>query len=397
MCRRCSIDMIASIAAMPIALVAGALLFFVPAPSSDAFELEAQLDGVVDNVHIESDPTSGDSAPYSWHEDVLRPHSEYIRLHVASVDIPANTAASLALRDQTGAIVRRYTIRELQELTPFWTVAVTGDHAQIVVEGDRVPDGFQIVFDKIAYQTEAGAPLSTYGNDRKQPIRDYLDDRIVSEIQSAVAKLLFIKDGLPRVCTGFLFENDLLLTNHHCISDQATCDTAVALFGYQVTPDGRLEAGEQYECLNIDDEKVDYELDYAVVRLARSPGMVWGHLELAGVDPVSAAADASDEENLGLFVVQHPAGYPKMISYKGCGSTAAPVDGRSPGSDFTHRCDTLGGSSGSPIVDLQGRVVGLHHYGFGDGEGQADAWHENRAVRMSRIVPRLEIEDIDCP
>jgi V8-like Glu-specific endopeptidase len=83
------------------------------------------------------------------------------------------------------------------------------------------------------------------------------------------------------------------------------------------------------------------------------------------------------------MVIQHPGGEPKQVSFIACEAIQDPVDGRGPETDFTHTCDTAGGSSGAPVFDLQGRLVGLHHYGFA--EGQIEAWRENRAVRFNRL------------
>jgi hypothetical protein len=57
--------------------------------------------------------------------------------------------------------------------------------------------------------------------------------------------------------------------------------------------------------------------------------------------------------------------------------------GRGIGTDFTHTCDSAGGSSGAPVFDAEGHLVGLHHYGFA--EAQVQEWTENRAVRLERI------------
>lgn len=361
-----------------------------------AFELEAQLDGAVDEVAIELPPAGQATGPPPWHRDVVRPGANYIRLHIARVTVPEGTAATLVLRDASGTRVREYDAGELARRAPFWSAAVIGDHAQLVVEGEHVPPGFVVLVDRVAYQAEAGAPLSTYGEDRKEHVRVYAADPVIWQVQRSVAKLLFMKDGAPRVCTGFLVGDDALMTNHHCISTDIECRSTVALFGYQLTPEGRLDAGRQYECRAVDGGRVDYDLDFAVLELDGRPGEEWGVLALAGEDPPTAAA-GDDEENHGLFIVQHPGGAPKLISWQGCGATAAPVDGRAAGSDFAHRCDTLGGSSGSPVVDLDGRVVGLHHYGFADGEGQAGAWGENRAVRMRSVLERISSAPDPCP
>jgi V8-like Glu-specific endopeptidase len=391
MSRRCS-------ASRPVALAAfAAVLFLARIGSCEALELEAQLDGVVDEVDIEISPPDDAGISFAWHRDVRRPNAEYMRFHVAETSIPADTRASLALRDQTGAVVREYGAPELRERRAFWTAVVPSEQAQIRVTGENVPPGFRIRIDKIAYQAEAGALLSTYGTDRKEHIRNYVNDAVVFHVQSSIAKLIFIKDGAPRVCTGFLLADNELMTNQHCVNEQSVCETTVALFGYQITPDGQLDSGRQYECRAVKTGQVDFELDFAVLELDGDPGSEWGSLTLAANDPEITADGGADEDNLGLFIIQHPSGFPKQVSYKGCGATGVPVEGRAADSDFSHRCDTLGGSSGSPVFDLAGRVVGLHHYGFADGEGQAGAWNENRAVRMQKILERLKTDSAPCP
>ena len=95
-----------------------------------------------------------------------------------------------------------------------------------------------------------------------------------------------------------------------------------------------------------------------------------------GTEPVAGAP---------VFIIQHPAGEPKQISKINCAAGTVPVDGRTSASDFTHTCDTVGGSSGSPVFNETGDLVGLHHYGFNEG----GFWTENRAIRMKRIVDKL--------
>ena len=59
--------------------------------------------------------------------------------------------------------------------------------------------------------------------------------------------------------------------------------------------------------------------------------------------------------------------------------------------DFGHRCDTLGGSSGAPVLDLQsGRIVGLHHWGYLD----SDPDPVNQAVHFRLILDDLRSDHL---
>ena len=90
----------------------------------------------------------------------------------------------------------------------------------------------------------------------------------------------------------------------------------------------------------------------------------------------------------GAFVLQYPLGSPVSIARRNCELFGKPVRGRIESNDlvdFQHKCDTIRGSSGSPIIDQFGKVIGLHHKGFGPG----DVERRNRAVAGPKIVESL--------
>jgi len=120
----------------------------------------------------------------------------------------------------------------------------------------------------------------------------------------------------------------------------------------------------------------DPELDFALLRLAEPSGR-WP-LRLESREP---------SEDQALLIIQHPAGEPKQVSVLDCRVSGAQITGLTTKlTDFGHLCDTLGGSSGSPVQDIKsGTVIGLHHLGFRS--GHADP--VNQAVKIGLIIQRL--------
>ncbi len=118
----------------------------------------------------------------------------------------------------------------------------------------------------------------------------------------------------------------------------------------------------------------DTALDYSLMRLSSS-------------SPYPSLSFGSDPQNNDeLVVIEHPAGEVKQASILDCRVEGASLDGVSQGgTDFGHRCDTLGGSSGSPVMK-GGKVSGLHHLGI-DPSGSILV---NRAVKVSLLLSDIK-------
>ena len=355
-------------------------LFLTVATASGAFAeeekypLEGQVHGAFAARDIALDllpPQDGlEGGPVWWEEEFEEISSDYLRIHLTSIQT-TDDDFTLTVRNRAGETVETLTRTELADVDERWTNVVRGSYALLTLTASRRPQlAFRI--DGFAFHRRGGEILSITEPDDRMHVAHHEDDEVIVRAASPVAKLSYLKKMTPYVCTGFLIADDLLMTNQHCVADQKVCETTVAIFGYQYDAEGYLYPGRQHRCLSVED--INYEHDMAILKLAGAPGKEWGQLQFAAKDPIG------DEE---LLLIQHPAGQPKQVSKKDCTVLEPSADGRSKDTDFSHGCDTIGGSSGSPVLNLQGQVVGLHHYGF----GEKLYWKSNRAVRGSLVKP----------
>jgi Trypsin-like peptidase domain len=201
-------------------------------------------------------------------------------------------------------------------------------------------------------------------------------------------------------CSGVVIRQQpvLLLTNFHCgapdpgLPDSAfwtpdVCNSTTVDFSWD--GDGR---SREYECEKV--VAVSKPLDVAVLKLAplgTDPG-----------PPPPEIAFASHGDG-GLTIIHHPQCASKQIS-RNCAVVDPKVHGWwSPSgteameTDFTHRCDTEGGSSGAPIFDADRRLIGFHHLGFQVVNGQCDRL--NKGVWLSEAKAFLDSipTDLDGP
>lgn len=155
-----------------------------------------------------------------------------------------------------------------------------------------------------------------------------------------------------QLCTAALVAKDKLLTNYHCIPGLAGMTPLEARLelGYLVEND---TAGVKAYGVDISPVEASEPLDYAIVRVRGNPGQEFGTVR------VSRSAPYVRES---LFLVHHPEGQPKTLSRKDCRVQVLRDD------LIIHSCETLGGSSGSPIFDDNTmRLVGLHFAGSPEG------------------------------
>jgi len=182
-------------------------------------------------------------------------------------------------------------------------------------------------------------------------------------------------------CTTWLVSDDVIITNNHCISTAAGAAGAKASFNYI---DGVASASRiYYDCSTF--IKTWSNLDMTALRCAalsgKKPGAVYGKLTVASAN---AATNAS------IYVVHQNCDY---NTTSGC----APTKKFSPGTilnanysstDASYNADTLGGSSGSPVLSTAtNEVIALHHFGFnGDASGRGT---HNSGVRATLIKSAL--------
>jgi hypothetical protein len=213
------------------------------------------------------------------------------------------------------------------------------------------------------------------------------------------------------VGTGFLVAPDLCLTNYHVvwplINQRAEPSGTRLRFDFRRADDGTVVS--EGICFSLADDwlaasrppsAVDTdpagglpaadELDFALLRVAGEPGN----------DPIGRASQVRDSPARGwirqvgpapepehpLSVLQHPDGAPLKIAF-----------GQSTGLNanatrLRHTVNTEGGSSGSPCLNAQLELVGMHHAGDPNFDSDHRPDH-NAAIPIRLIIDYLSAHD----
>ena len=310
--------------------------------------------------------------PHIGREDALA-----IRLKlVVLVDDP-DKMWRVTLTDQAGVGVWEKHSVDVKE-SVIWTPEIKGKRVTLRLFGEPVDNPVHLRVDRLAFLRPPTAPQAIVGANDIRSIANFSDE--VKKLGESVAQIKFLgDDGKIYNCTGYLISAEHLLTNQHCISSDSERQSALVAFDY----DHKTANTQLVELSEL--VRSSFALDYSVLRLAQRMTRA----------PLKASTGALSEGAL-LYIVQHPNAQPKRVSRKDCSVDEVMVQGRGElVSDFSHRCDTLGGSSGAPVVALDTHeVVGLHHLGF-DAESEQRL---NRAVHIGKVYADfppdlLEVEE----
>jgi hypothetical protein len=318
------------------------------------------------NAVAVADPSGG-----NWRETIKRTGARGLVIGVSDLILPEGGELIIERPGGRRSVAR---LRGDQARTVRW-IPVLGAES-IVLEIRGLTAGQPIRF---TYQFGAAKPSGRPYSFQDPPRFDEaaaIAAGAWKEAAKSVAAVLWIEGGRWRVCTAFVTSQRHVLTNHHCIASQSQCDAAQIVFGY-LNINGVVDPGEYYECKRVVKIQGFDQLDLSVLEL-KVP------IDYTGVPPPLSLANDGPQIGQKLAVIQHPLGVPMKIVWRGCDVRGLPV--LSPTSksktDVAHQCDTADGSSGSPVLNKAGKVVAIHHWGYGD-VGFADL---NRAIVVTEKI-----------
>jgi V8-like Glu-specific endopeptidase len=257
-----------------------------------------------------------------------------------------------------------------------WTEELSSNVIEVVVETKAKDDSLSLVIDMYDVPAEQPTPQGLFAD--KLMSVDEVPNNIKGLVQPVVRLRIKTAHGEAR-CSGFLISESLLLTNYYCIS--TSIDVANTLVDFDYNKSGRPQKATRLRKLELVNS--DTAFDYSVVRIEGT-----GHPKYHYVSMFREARKDFQGLSPDLVLIGHPKGGPKMVSLVGCVQATEKAFGGDgdQATDFGHHCDTLGGSSGSPVFSKdQFELVGLHHAGYEEGAKPSDSL-KNQAVYIGYIL-----------
>lgn len=342
------------------------------------------------------------------------PGASYIKVHIAGLDLmPGDT---LTVSDPAGSQVYEYpgSLYTTDESGGFWAISIQGDTALValrqsggqvsldspVFEGvydkalaGNAPADLGVMIDKYA----RGFPLaeieslilgteSTCGSNQRTDVACYQSSHPTEFNKShAVARILIDNTYL---CTAWRASSlNRVFTNEHCITSQSDVDGTEVWFNYQRTTCGG-SLGTTTIVTGDDFLTDSYNYDFALFTVNNFNNISsFGYLDIDPRTPVL---------NEEIYIPQHGNGDPKQFGIESdmntgnvCRIDDAVRTGIVTDSDTGYFCDTVGGSSGSPVLARSNhKVIAIHH--FGTGGAACNSSTMNQGVRMDLIWPMVD-------
>lgn len=235
--------------------------------------------------------------------------------------------------------------------------------------------------------SRGNAPKAICGVDDKRGVACYQSsDATAYDRSRPVARLVLSGGGL---CTTWrVGPNNHLFTNNHCFATQSAVAASEVWFNYQAASCGGTSSATTTKVTGATMLKTDTTLDYTLYTVNNFANLAsFGYLGLDNRLPVQG------EE---IFIPQHPGGRLKELGVVSdhrsggrCIVDTAVQNGSGTNTDAGYKCDTEGGSSGSPVIARSSnKVIALHHLGGCNNSGAhiSKIWPQV-ATYFNNVVP----------
>ncbi|OCQ23812.1 hypothetical protein A7985_07695 [Pseudoalteromonas luteoviolacea] len=336
------------------------------------------------------------SASGHFEHTIHHPNANFIKVNFAKFELPKG--AYLQVSDLDGRETYRYDHND-SDVTSAMSISADAIQLKLVVPNPTLwqpHHGIEIDNFFAGYpESELAAkahmlaadliePKSTCGINERRDVACWESSHPVEfERSRPVARLLI---GGRSLCTAWrVGSSNHMFTNNHCFDTAAEAKNVEVWFNYQRTACG---TGEPNATVKVKGDQLlatDYSLDYTLFTVQEFDKIKrFGHF---GLDVTS--------QTLGqrIYIPQHGSGNPKELAIESdqndtgyCQIDQTVTAGRGSNTDMGYKCDTIGGSSGSPVLSAEhNNVIALHHYG----NSTQCTTKLNRGTRIELIWPKV--------
>lgn len=318
---------------------------------------------------INAGPTKGSESV--WAATITSPGAVAIRVRLENVRIP--NRAELYFLNDAGEAYGPYTGTGRNQTGAFWSDPVMGDSGTVLLRGAdlahaslRITKVAHVAIDFAGPASDGGiASFCTY-NASCIENNSCIDEPAVNDAEWAVAKMRWIDGAYIYICSGGLIADTdpdtqipYFLTANHCISSDTTASNLVAYFQFTLpcgstACTGSFNAAPSPRTVGATVVATGMWGDFTLLQLSQTPPA--GSIYLGWNSTPIAYTDGAD-----LHRVSHPMGAPQAYSHHQVDAFTGTCGGWPRGA-WIYSQDILGategGSSGSPVVNAAGEVVG---------------------------------------